>query len=253
MTKRTEFFLELKKLRHRWIFSLFFAALALLTLWLAWCLNDFNPDSINDVSPMLFLNLLLMNTILCPVMLAAVASRMCDMEQLGNTYKWLCTIQKPEHIYRGKVLVGSFCLACFCAAQTVVCGILLYLLTGKASGHGLSLFADLFLTSMCVFIFQLNLSLKCVNQLTPIFVSIGGTFIGLFSWFLNQWPLRYLIPWGYYAALCNAGYDYDEATRYTTCYWTGFPILWAILLVAATAAMYLWGKHNFLKTVRETM
>ena len=75
-------------------------------------MDDLDITRLNDASAMLFTNLLLMNTILCPIVLAALASRMCDMEQMGNTYKWICTMQKPEHVYRGKAAAGSFISSC---------------------------------------------------------------------------------------------------------------------------------------------
>jgi len=117
----------------------------------------------------------------------------------------------------------------------------------------LALFFTLFLTSLCIFIVQLNLSLRFSNQLTPIFISIGGTFTGLFSWFLPRWPLRYLIPWGYYAALCNIGSEYDKTARYATYYWTGYPVLWLTVLLAVIAILYHFGQKHFLETIRETM
>lgn len=253
MTVYTELRLELQKLRHRHLPALFILTFALITIWMYWCLKDMDSSKTNDVSAVIYCNLLLMNTILCPVVIAALASRMSDMEQMGNTYKWLCTIQKPENIYRGKVMAGGSFLAVFILMQTVLFGILSAPYGSAALQRQIELFLSLYLTSLCIFILQLNLSLRLSNQLTPVFISIGGTFSGLFSWFLYQWPLRYLIPWGYYAALCNTGYVYDRATRYTTYYWDRYPALWAVVLLTAIAGFYGYGKLNFLKSVRETM
>lgn len=257
MTCKKEFCLELRKLRHRHVPALFLAVFALISAWMAWCLNDMDPSRISDPAALIYMNLLLMNTILCPFTAAVLASRMCDMEQVGDTYKWLCTIQKSGHIYRGKVLVGGVYMAVFSLMQTA----LFQLLTAAFEPDGsprlaascMSLFFALFLTSLSIFIVQLNLSLKFSNQLTPVFISIGGAFTGLFSWFLHQLPLRYMIPWGYYAALCRTGYRYDEAARYTTCYWHPYPYLWTAVLAAAIAFLYHWGQKNFMKTVQETM
>lgn len=253
MAIKAEFYLELRKLRHRHIPILFFLTYGLITAWMIWCLKDLDPAKTNDVTALVFINLLLMNTILCPIVMAALASRMCDMEQTGATYKWLCTMQEPEHIYRGKVLVGGFCMAVFSLMQTVLFAVLTVPYGTGVLSHCPELFLSLFLTSLCIFILQLNLSLRFTNQLTPVFLSIGGTFLGLFSWFLYQWPLRYLIPWGYYAVLCHTGYVYDEATRYTTYYWEDYPLLWAAILLAAIAALYGYGRNHFMKIVRETL
>ncbi|MFR6349247.1 MAG: ABC transporter permease [Enterocloster aldenensis] len=118
MSKKTEFALEMRKLRRRHIPILFLMVFVLITAWTYWCIDDLDVSRLNDVSAMVFTNLLLMNTILCPIVMAALASRMCDMEQMGNTYKWLCTMQKPEHIYRGKVMAGSFYILLFTLMQT---------------------------------------------------------------------------------------------------------------------------------------
>ena len=259
MTRKTEFYLEMKKLKHRYVPLLFLLTFAVIGLWMAWCLKDLDPSKTNDMPAVIYINLLLMNTILCPVLFAAAASRMCDMEQLGDTYKWLCTMQKPEHIYRGKVTAGCFYLVVFTTMQVVLFAVLIRLVS--ADGTGLirrlpllaNLFTSLFLTSLCIFILQLNLSIRFTNQLTPVFISIGGTFAGLFSWFLNQSPLRYLIPWGYYVVLCSTGFHYDETTRYSTYYWEAYPVFWMLVLVAAVITLYLSGRRSFLRTVRETM
>ena len=175
------------------------------------------------------------------------------MEQMGNTYKWICTMQKPEHVYRGKAAAGSFYIILFALMQTLLFRAVSRSYGGGAASHLTEYFTTICLTSLCVFILQLNLSLKFTNQLTPIFISIGGTFTGLFSWFLNRWPLRCLIPWGYYASLCNVGYAYDESTRYTAYSWDTYPFFWMAVLAAAIIILYRYGQKHFLETVRETM
>lgn len=190
MIYKKEICLELRKLRHRHTPALFLAVFALISAWMAWCFHDMDISRINDPAAMIYINMLLMNTILCPITAAVLASRMCDMEQIGDTYKWLCTMQKPEHIYRGKVLVGTVYMAVFSLMETV----LFHFLTAPFEPDGssrlavlyASLFFALFQTSLSIFIVQLNLSLKFSNQLTPIFISIGGTFTGLFSWFCTS-------------------------------------------------------------------
>ena len=108
MSKKTEFALEMRKLRRRHIPILFLMVFVLITAWTYWCIDDLDVSRLNDVSAMVFTNLLLMNTILCPIVMAALASRMCDMEQMGNTYKWLCTCllyTSPLSLYLAASLV----------------------------------------------------------------------------------------------------------------------------------------------------
>lgn len=253
MNRTTEFFLEMHKLRRRHIMAMFLMTFAVIAAWLGWCLKDMDLSRTNDGAAMIYINLLLMNTVLSPVVIAALASRMCDMEQMGDTYKWLCTIQNPEHIYRGKVITGGFYLIIFNMMQMLLFGAAVRFRGLGASGRQPALFSVLFLTSLCIFILQLNLSLRFTSQLTPLFISIGGTFAGLFSWFLYKWPLRFIIPWGYYAALCNTGYDYDEVSRYTAYYWDPYPVFWTAALLAMITGLYCFGRNHFMKIVRETM
>ena len=187
---------EAKKLRRRRLPLLFFMVFLLIAAWILWCLDDLDTSRLNDVGAMLYINLLLMNTILSPVVLAAAASRMCDMEQAGNTYKWLCTMERPTHIYRGKMLVGALCVLLFALAQTLLLALLLTIYGGSVLGICTPFFMSLLVYFLALFTLQLGLSLRFSNQLSPIFISIGGTFAGLFSWFLNQLPLRYLLPRG---------------------------------------------------------
>lgn len=82
MIYKKEICLELRKLRHRHTPALFLAVFALISAWMAWCFHDMDISRINDPAAMIYINMLLMNTILCPITAAVLASRMCDMEQI---------------------------------------------------------------------------------------------------------------------------------------------------------------------------
>lgn len=251
MKMETVLWLEWLKLRRRGIPLLFAAVFLLTALWMGWSFGKSDASGINDQRIMIYLNLLLISTILVPITLAALACRLCDMEQMGNTYKWICTIEEPEAVYRGKVLTGILNLTVLSLLECGIYEVLAVPAGGASLLRGFQLFFTLFLAGTAIFILQLNLSLWFSNQLTPVLISIGGTFAGLFSWFLPDFPLRYVIPWGYYGVLCNAGYIYDEANRYTTCYWTGYRVIWAVFLALAAVLIYLRGQKRFLSAVRE--
>lgn len=53
---------------------------------------------------MLFYNLPVMNTLLMPLMISVIASRVCDMEVKGDTLKILYTMQKQESFFDFKYL-----------------------------------------------------------------------------------------------------------------------------------------------------
>lgn len=246
--------LEQKKLKRRWMSLLFLSVFLLIGLWCLWSLSNLDLTSLNDPSAMLYLNLLLMNTILFPITAAALACRMCDMEQAGNTYKWLCTMEDAKEIYQGKAALGALWILFFFLGEFLLYQLLLQSLAESFSlTAGLSLFFTSFMTGLCIFFLQLNLSMTCVNQLTPIFINIAGSFAGLFSWFLPQFPLRYFTPWGYFAALCSTGYIYDQEARYTTYFWRNYPVFWLIFLTAFTFSLYWYGKKRFLTILQETI
>ena len=68
---------------------------------------------------MLGTNLLLINTILTPLLLAVTASRMCDIEQAGNTYTWIFTMQLPETFLASKLMAGGIHILIFDLHQTI--------------------------------------------------------------------------------------------------------------------------------------
>ena len=240
---------EFQKLRRRYIWFFFAADLGITILWIIYTIYDLNLERINETTGMLGTNLLLINTILTPLVLAVVASRMCDIEQTGNTYTWIFTMQSPESFLNSKLAAGGIYLLFFDLLQTAFYTVLNQSYIPGWSVHYLEFFVTVFTVHFFLFLLQLLLSLRFENQLLPLFVSIGGTFAGLFSWFLHQIPLRYMIPWGYFAALCNIGMNYDEATRYSYYYFDSYPIIWLIILFFATGLCYFFGKRSFIRQI----
>ncbi len=144
--------LEQKKLKRRWMSLLFLTVFLLIGLWCLWSLSDLDLTSLNDPSAMLYLNLLLMNTILFPITAAALACRMCDMEQAGNTYKWLCTMEDAKEIYQGKAALGALWILFFFLGEFLLYQLLLQSLAESFSlTAGLSLFFTSFMTGLCIF------------------------------------------------------------------------------------------------------
>ncbi len=242
---RTEFM----KLRRRHLWLLFAADLGITFLWILYTLQDLDLSRLTGVTGMLGSNLLLINTILTPLLMAVAASRMCDMEQAGNTYSWIFTMQTPETFWNSKLAAGGIYLLFLDLLQTLFYAAVNQSFEPGWQIHYLEFFITVFLVHLFLFQLQLLLSLHFENQLLPLFVSIGGTFAGLFSWFLNQIPLRYLLPWGYFAALCSIQMNYDQATRFSRYYYLSYPWLWLTVLAAATVLTYLLGKHLLLRKI----
>ena len=53
MSIKTEFILEMRKLRRRHIPLLFLMIFALITAWTCWCMDDLDITRLNDASAML--------------------------------------------------------------------------------------------------------------------------------------------------------------------------------------------------------
>lgn len=93
MTIKKELCLELRKLRHRHVLVLFLMTFVLIFAWMCWCLKDMDSSKTNDIFAVIFMNLLLMNTILCPIVIAALASHV----RYGTIRKYLqVALYHPE-------------------------------------------------------------------------------------------------------------------------------------------------------------
>lgn len=240
---------EFQKFHRRHMWLLFFLSFALICAWMLWCVKDLDLTKLNSTTAMLEINLLLMNTIVTPLVLATTASRMCDMEQVGNTYTWIFTMQSPGSFFKSKLLAGLLYLLVFDLLQTVLLVALDQRYQSGWQKYYFQFFVTVIFTHVFLFLFQLLMSLHYENQLFPLFISIGGTFAGVFSWFLPQIPLRYVIPWGYFVALCNSGYNYDEATRYTEYFWEPYPLLWLFVCALCICLLYYFGKKRFCRKI----
>ena len=242
------FITELKKIRRRHIGILFAANLVIDFIWMLWPLNnsDFLYDQEYDY---LLICLPLINAVFLPVILAAAASRLCDIELKGNTLKMLCTMEKRQSIFHTKLLIGSVYLLLFSLAQTVMIPVLASSLSPKQELpvarvclFGISTFG----ISLVLFLIQQSVSLLSTNQLFPLFLGVGGSFVGVFTWFFPQLPLRYMLPWGYYCVVLTVGMSYDEIARDVTYYATPFPTEFFLGFMAFGVLVYIIGRRLFM-------
>lgn len=105
------FHTELKKMRRRHFPLLMLCLYGFLFLW---CAMDFrNVDDAARASgyfSMLY-SLPTINTVVFPLFLAVLASRIWDTEHKGNTLKLLCTLEKRGNIFFAKSLIGTLLFA----------------------------------------------------------------------------------------------------------------------------------------------
>lgn len=244
------FFTEWRKLRHRKIGLIYLAAFTVIFLWTAWCMRDMKRYILEQGCYYLLLNLPLMNAVFLPTILAAVESRLCDIELKGNTFKMLCTMQPRKSIYHVKLLIGTLYLLLFSLAETALIPLLCHFFHVQQPLPWDQLcifFFSTFTVGLVLILIQQPLSLLFENQLFPLFFGLGGTFVGLFSWFFPQLPLRYLTPWGYYCVGATVNMLYDESTREMTLYTIPFPTKAFSVFLAFGLLVYLTGKRQFMK------
>ncbi len=246
------FFTELKKIRHRYIWLVYGAAFTVIFLWLGWCVVDMDSYGIAGQEYFyLLLSLSLMNSIFLPIALACAASRLCDIELKGYTFKLLCTMQPRHSIYHIKLFVNCLYLLAFSLAETALVPLLGHSLKASQplpAPHICIFFFTTFIVSLVLYILQQSLSLVSGNQLFPLFLGVGGTFIGIFSAFFPSQAFFFrLLPWCYYMIGCPINMYYESSTRETTYFEIPFPTGAFLGFLLFGIILYFLGKTIFMK------
>ncbi len=244
------FLTEIKKTKGRFMWGVPSGILLLDLVWMYWIFSTAKAAELAQGYYQLLVNLPLVNTITIPIMAAVTASRLCDTENKGNTYKLLCTLQEKGSIFRNKFLLGSVFLLLFALMQLaliVFIGWRFRISQEFPAEQAAYFFLSTLATSIVLLLVQQILSLQMDNQLYPLFAGMIGTFIGLFSWFFPHLPLRYIIPWGYYCVGCTVNYTWDEDTRIMEFYTIPFSHAAFGLLCLFAVLLYAYGKKRFLK------
>lgn len=240
---------EQKKAKGRLIWSLPAGFLLFETLWLLWIVQKAHPEEIYSGYLMLFYNLPLLNTILFPIMIAVISSRLCDMEIKGETLKILYTVQSRDSFFHCKYLSGIKYLLLFIIGQSISIlwiGYGFHFVQPLKWSMLLSHILSTLLVSAVLLCIQQCLSLLSNNQILPMIIGLAGSFLGLFSLFFPAAVTR-LVLWGYYAIFTPIVIDWDEATRISTYYETAFPIkIWVFFLLFAIF-VYIFCKTIFTK------
>lgn len=246
----TVFLTEIKKTKNRYIWLMFPAILIFDYGWVAWVLAKAKESELLQGYYNLLLNFPLINTIIMPLAIAVIACRICDVETKGNTYKLLCTLEKKSTIFRNKFLLGGIYLLGFTVLQ-----VFLILLLGWNYNitqvipweHVIYYGISTFVASLVIYLLQQILSLMMDNQLYPLFIGLIGTFVGLFSWFFPNLPLRNLIPWGYYCVGTTINYIWHEEERILEYFTIPFSYGWFVILSLFAVLLYQYGKYLLYK------
>lgn len=206
-------------------------------LW-SWYSAPGGTKSSSDGYHALMYTLPVMNTVLLPIGMAMLASRLWDVEIKGSLPKLLYTLQSRRSLFAAKAILGSaeVFMIVFCELAGV-------LLLGYHNGYRdypplLQIVYFLFCTctvSLMLFFSEMTLTILLSNPLPALCTGIAGALIGLFSAFMPTF-FCYFIPWSYYIPLGSyilASWDPDTKIVVYATRNFNLPLLaWSLLLAA---------------------
>ena len=241
---------ELKKIRGRFLWVLPLGVVGMEFLWMMSNSYLAKPEASAEGYFNLLFQLPLLNTIFLPLILAVMASRICDAENKGNTYKLLCTMQEKKKIFDAKLLLGGIYilfLTLLEGANVLLLGRLLHFTQPLPIKHLLPFLAVLGVVSLALYLMQQVLSMLITSQLMPLFIGLLGSLVGVFSAFFPVGSVANFLPWGYYMVGLTLSSWYDESARTMYLYESPFRWGWFSVFLIAAAALYIVGKHLFMK------
>lgn len=239
--------LEFYKCRRRKIDLVCAAVLAVEFIWMEAFFARQDAEDLKWGWMLLLYNLAMVDAIVLPLSVATLASRSCEIEHKGNTWKLLETMAPPGRIYAAKIGWGALVLAALLVIRSA-----LFLAVGVVQGfqgevpYGrFGLFTLIsWAVSMMVYALQQGLSLRFANQAAALVCGISGSFLGILSMLFPPALIR-CVPWGYYGLMSLVGMDWDAATRVTRFYYQWpHPVDLALLLMWA-AVFFIVGRTLF--------
>lgn len=232
---------------------LFLTVLGITLIQLCWAFYGIYREESLKWGWMMFLyQFPLVNSFFLPLLSVVISSRLADLEHKGVMLKYLAVITDKKRIYDAKLIYGLFIVS-LCNLISWSATILFGYIVGFSGAVPLRLYLLylLFTIMPTIVVYQLlhALSLLFQNQAVSFFNGIIGTFIGLFSMFLPQFPiLRLVFPWGYYGALQFIGmFGWTKETRMKNVYFSVMEIDWVAfgILILMGIALYLIGEKLF--------
>lgn len=167
-------------------------------LW-SWYSAPGGTKSAADGYHALLYTLPIMNTVLLPVGMAMLASRLWDVEIKGNFPKLLYTLQSRQSLFLAKSLFGTTEVLLIVTLELagVFC-------LGLRNGYQdfppteqlLYLFLCTSTVGLMLFFSELMLTVLLANPLPALCTGIAGALIGLFAAFMPSF-FCYFVPWSY--------------------------------------------------------
>ena len=198
----------------------------------------------------LFYAVPVMNTVVMPLGIAVIASRIWDIESKENNCRLLLTLQNRGGLFLSKTLLGLFQIVLICAVEGAS-----LLALGRLSRYTEALdrtqfwwmMVCTFAVNAMLFFLWLLLSIRFASQAPTLAAGMVGSLSGLFAAFMPQ-GISQLMPWGYYIPLSAMRMDWNRATREVRYVPIPYPAcllaVTAVLLAVFAAAAWRVFKHK---------
>lgn len=239
--------LEFYKIRRRGIFLTALFLCGAEGAWTAYSAQQYlEENGTHLVWNNLFTNLALLHGLFLPMAIAVLASRICDMEHKGDTWKLLGTAAEPmNRLYFSKFLCAFLILTFTLTAELAVL-IVFGIWKGFPVPIPMDLILPIYFGTLLVSVFVLALqqwiSMAVSNQLVALIVGMAGAFLG-FVGALFPAQVRIAFPWCAYADLSSV--QTVPLGEYEWAYVAISPNLLPSLLVCAVGVLvYFLGKRH---------
>lgn len=241
--------LEFYKCRRRKIVLVCAAVLAVELIWMAVFFTRQDAEDLKWGWMLLLYNLAMVDAIILPISVATLASRNCELEHKGNTWKLLETMARPSQLYTAKLTWGALVLASLLIVRSgifIAVGIVEGFQGGIPWGR-FGLFTLIsWAVSMMVYALQQGLSLRFTNQAAALVCGIAGSFLGILSMLFPP-ALTRCVPWGYYGLLSLTRMEWDPDTRFTQFFWQWPQPMDLVLLCLWTVVFLMVGRTLFVR------
>lgn len=151
----------------------------------------------------LFYSLPIMNTVLMPVGMAMLASRLWDVEVKGNSPKLLYALQSRQSLFAAKAALGTLEVLLIVTLEiggALVLGTIERYTDTPTLGQLLYYFVCTCTVNLMLFFLELLLTILLSNPLPALCTGIAGALVGLFTAFMPP-LLSYFVPWSYFIPL----------------------------------------------------
>lgn len=207
------FHTEIQKVHRRHDIWICLLVSIIMVVWVGG-LAPSDPEELENAYSALFYSIPVIDSIVMPVFMAVLASRLWDMEIKGNTTKLLYTLQSRRSLFKGKMIFGV--MEIFLTVFMEMGAVLLGYTEAFPERQFLYLTVCTTVVGLMLFLSEFLIMLIWNNPIPALCVGIVGALLGLFSAFMPP-IVSYFVPWGYFIPLSS--YEvakWDQATHTVT-------------------------------------